>query len=257
MSRELAVLVENTWSPGASGCAIAGMLALRKRARRRGVSVTSGMVQEAGLPSPEEPTSAPPAVDSSPAVDAERELLEGCRDGRMAAFEELFRAHSPRMKSIALNLLGNVSDAEHVVQETFLKVYRSIGSFKGESALTTWVFRILINNCYDLRRRKQRRGGDQPELELGAEGTPDPAGPVSDHPLRVALERAIASLRPRFREVFLLAEVEGFKHQEIAGMLGISEANSKNLLFQAKRELRQVLKAHGSSVRAEQGSGAA
>ena len=101
-------------------------------------------------------------------------------------------------------------------------------------------------------RRKQRRGGDQPELELGAEGTPDPAVPASDHPLRVALERAITSLRPRFREVFLLAEVEGFKHQEIARMLGISEANSKNLLFQAKRELRQMLKAHEGSMRAEQ-----
>lgn len=130
------------------------------------------MTQEIGLPSPDEPTFAtPPATDSAVAADAERELLEGCRSGRMAAFEELFRTQSPRMKSLALNLLGNVSDAEDVVQETFLKVYRSIGSFKGESALTTWVFRILINNCYDLRRRKQRRGGDQPELELGAEGT--------------------------------------------------------------------------------------
>jgi len=170
----------------------------------------------------------------------------------MAAFEQLFRAQSPRMKSLALNLLGNVSDAEDVVQETFLKVYRGIGSFKGESALTTWVFRILINNCYDLRRRRQRRGGDQPELELGAEGTPDPVAPASDHPLRVALERAVATLRPRLREVFLLAEVEGFKHQEIAEMLGISEANSKNLLFQAKRELRQILKAHEGSMRAKQ-----
>jgi RNA polymerase sigma-70 factor (ECF subfamily) len=188
-------------------------------------------------------------VDRAAEAQTERDLLEGCRNGRMAAFEQLFLMQGPRMKSLALNLLGNVSDAEDVVQETFLKVYRSIGSFKGESALTTWVFRILINNCYDLRRRKQRRGGDQPELEIGAEGTPDPAVPAGDHPLRVALERAVAALKPRLREVFLLAEVEGFKHQEIGRMLGISEANSKNLLFQAKRELREILKAHPSVAR--------
>jgi RNA polymerase sigma-70 factor (ECF subfamily) len=225
MSWGTALLVENTWT-------------------------SWRMAQEIGLQSPEGSSSAlPPTVDSSADARAERELLEGCRNGRMAAFEQLFLMQGPRMKSLALNLLGNVADAEDVVQETFLKVYRSIGSFKGESALATWVFRILINNCYDLRRRKQRRGGDQPELELGAEGTPDPAVPASDHPLRVALERAVARLRPRLRDVFLLAEVEGFKHQEIGRMLGISEANSKNLLFQAKRELREILKAHPSVAR--------
>jgi RNA polymerase sigma-70 factor (ECF subfamily) len=203
------------------------------------------------LHSPEQPLPAGPQVsaDALAAEQAERELVEACRRGQMAAFEQLYHAQGGRMKSVALNLLGNPSDAEDAVQETFLKVYRSIGSFKGDSTLTTWVFRILINSCYDMRRRKQRRGGDQPELELGAEGTPDPAAPASDHPLRVALERAVAQLKPRLREVFLLAEVEGFRHLEIAGMLNISEANSKNLLFQAKRDLREMLRAHEGSVR--------
>jgi len=211
--------------------------------------------RELCLPKSDDPATpvARPAVEPSAATapPGERELVERCKSGALVAFEALFRAHSPRMKSIALSLLGNVADAEDAVQETFLKVYRSVGSFKGDSALSTWVFRILINNCYDMRRRKQRRGGDAGELEIGAEGTPELRAPSSDHPLRLALERAVAQLRPRYKEVFLLAEVEGFKHQEIAGMLGISEANSKNILFQAKRELRELLRGPGNAARME------
>lgn len=204
--------------------------------------------------SPIEPTpSATPHSDAEPsALQAERELVEGCRTGQIAAFEQLFRAHSPRMKSMALNLLGNPSDAEDAVQETFLKVYRGMAGFKGQSAFSTWIFRILINNCYDLRRRKQRRGGEAGEVELDGENAPELPVPASDHPLRMALERAVAQLRPRLREVFLLAEVEGFKHQEIGEMLGISETNSKNLLFQAKRELRELLRAHEGRARSGQ-----
>lgn len=201
---------------------------------------------ETPLPRPDDSLTSQAPRGESPAgtaPPAESALIEGCKSGRLSAFEELFVQHSPKMKSMALHLLSNTADAEDAVQETFLKVYRSVGSFKGQSSLATWMFRILINNCYDLRRRKMRRGGDAAELEIGAEGTPDLPAPKSDHPLRMALERAVAQLPSRQREVFLLAEVEGFKHLEIAGMLGISEANSKNILFQAKRSLREMLRA--------------
>ncbi len=171
-------------------------------------------------------------------LNAERDLVEACRSGSLAAFEQLYEAHGARMKSIALNLLGNISDAEDAVQESFLKVYRSIGNFRSQSAVSTWICRILLNVCYDLRRKRQRRQqtpGLGPDPEWG--GSADAA----DHPLRLTLEKSLSRLHPRTRAVFLLFEVEGFKHSEIAEILEIPEGTSKSLLFEAKQELRRLL----------------
>ena len=145
------------------------------------------------------------------------------------------------MKSVAMNLLGNAHDAEDVVQEVFLKVHRNIASFRGQSAFSTWMYRILLNACYDLRRKRMRRQ-ELPELEPTEDApAPEPPAPMSNHPLRLALERAVAELRPTLRSVFLLFEVEGFRHSEIAAMLQITETSSKNALYQAKQELRRIL----------------
>ena len=105
---------------------------------------------------------------SHPLAD-EAALLSGCRGGNMPAFDELYRTHGRKMKSLAYNLLGNVSDAEDVVQETFLKIHRGLANFKGESSFATWCYRILMNNCYDLRRKKMRRQEDQPGPLGGAQ----------------------------------------------------------------------------------------
>jgi RNA polymerase sigma-70 factor (ECF subfamily) len=126
------------------------------------------------------------------------------------------------------------------VQETFLKVQRSIGGFRGQSSFVTWTYRILINTCYDARRsrvRKKEVANDDSEDSP----RPEPRAPGAHPSLRMALERALASLTKHQRDVFLLYEVEGFHHAEIAGMLEITETASKNTLFQAKRNLRQVL----------------
>ena len=88
--------------------------------------------------------------------DREAELLEGCRAGDTAAFERLYEAHGARMKSVAANLLGDLADAEDAVQETFLKVYRGAASFRGGSMLSTWIYRVLVNSCYDLLRKRSR-----------------------------------------------------------------------------------------------------
>jgi RNA polymerase sigma-70 factor, ECF subfamily len=177
-------------------------------------------------------------------------LAAAWQAGDLRAFERLYRLHGGRMKSMARNLLGTASDAEDAVQETFLKIQRSISSFRGQSSFRTWSFRILINTCYDARRSRMRKkevSQDEPE---GAESAPrpEPRAPGSHPSLRLALERAVAQLTQQQREVFLMYEVEGLRHSEIAAVLDISETASKNTLFQAKKNLRQMLEAPRSSA---------
>jgi RNA polymerase sigma-70 factor, ECF subfamily len=168
-------------------------------------------------------------------------LAAACLRGDLRAYEELYRLQGARMKNLARNLLGTQNDAEDAVQETFLKVQRSIASFRGQSAFVTWTFRILVNTCHDMRRRRVRRKEDISQ-EAGEAFTPPESRAAGAHPsLRLALERAIATLTQRQRDVFLLYEVEGFRHAQIAGMLEITETVSKNTLFYAKKSLRQLL----------------
>ncbi len=178
---------------------------------------------------------------NAPLYTNEAAIVEACRRGEIAAFEHLFRKYGAKMKSVAFNLLGNPTDAEDAVQDAFLKVHRGIRNFRGQSAFSTWMYRILVNACYDMRRRGMRRLEEPaPEMPEGEE-LPHPPAPAVNHPLRMALESCVAKLSDAYRNVFLLYEVEGFAHGEIAEMLGISEGASKNRLFEAKRELRRML----------------
>ncbi len=180
-----------------------------------------------------------PAATTLP-VSEDAELAARCRAGDLTGYERLYQLHGARMKNVARNLLGNPIDAEDAVQETFLKVQRSVASFRGQSSFVTWTYRILINTCYDARRsrvRKKEVANDDSEDSP----RPEPRAPGAHPSLRMALERALATLTKHQRDVFLLYEVEGFHHAEIAGMLEITETASKNTLFQAKRNLRQVL----------------
>ena len=179
-----------------------------------------------------------PSSSEVPAEDSA--LAAACQAGDLHAYERLYSLHGRRMKNIARNLLGNPIDAEDAVQETFLKVQRGIATFRGQSSFVTWTFRILINTCYDARRSRMRK------KEVTSEGTeespvPEQRAPGAHPSLRLALERALANLTRHQRDVFLLYEVEGFRHAEIAGMLEITETASKNTLFQAKKNLRVML----------------
>ena len=174
-------------------------------------------------------------------------LAAACRAGDLHAYERLYRLQGARMRNLARNLLGTQSDAEDAVQETFLKVQRSITSFRGQSSFVTWTFRILVNTCHDLRRSRMRRKEFVPDEREDAAMPVEARAPGGHPSLKLALERAIAALTQQQRNVFLLYEVEGFHHAEIAAMLEITETASKNTLFQAKRNLRQTLEAPRSS----------
>jgi len=197
-------------------------------------------------PSGFEQGASPPAADLSLAAD-DASLAAACQAGDLRAFERLYHLHGSRMKGIARNLLGTTSDAEDAVQDTFLKIQRSIASFRGQSSFATWSFRILINTCYDARRSRMRKK-EVAHQEPDESPRPEPRA-ASAHPsLRIALERALAQLTRHQRDVFLLYEVEGFRHSEIASILDISETASKNTLFQAKKNLRRSLEAPRASA---------
>jgi RNA polymerase sigma-70 factor (ECF subfamily) len=150
-------------------------------------------------------------------------------------FEELFRTHGARMKSIAYNHLGSVADAEDAVQETFLKIHRGAGMFAGESSFATWAYRILINTCYDLLRKRKRRIDETPLDPL----VDDRSAVVADDNKRMMLRRLLDALPEQRRSVFTLFEIEGLSHAEIARILGITEANSKWILFSTKKQLQE------------------
>ena len=173
-------------------------------------------------------------------------LAAACLSGDLRAYERLYALHGVRMKNVARNILGNSTDAEDAVQETFLKVQRSIATFRGQSSFVTWTYRILMNTCYDARRSRLRKKEIANE-DSETSSFPEPRASGGHPTLRMALERALAKLTRHQRDVFLLYEVEGFHHAEIAGMLEITEAASKNTLFQAKKNLRSMLEPPRSS----------
>ena len=188
-----------------------------------------------------------PMRAAAEAASEDAALSAACQAGDLRAYERLYALHGAKMKNLARNVLGSTVDAEDAVQETFLKVQRSIASFRGQSSFVTWTYRILINTCYDARRSRLRK--KEVTTDDDSEETPriEPRAPGAHPSLRMALERALGKLTRHQRDVFLLYEVEGFRHAEIAGMLEITEAASKNTLFQAKKNLREMLEPPRSS----------
>lgn len=166
---------------------------------------------------------------------SEAHLLAACRQKDLRAFEHLYEIHGPRLKSVAYHIVGNRQDAEDAVQETFIKVFRSIQGFQGESGIGTWLYRILVNVCYDVARKRKREA--DPE-EHGIERRAAPTGQIG---LKVALDTALRKIHPKHRMVFLLFEVEGLRHADIAAILEVPEGTSKAWLFEAKKELKRML----------------
>jgi len=186
------------------------------------------------------PTMAMSAGGTGGVSSPDERLARACARGDAEAFETLYRDYGSRLKSIAFNHLGNLAEAEDAVQETFLRVHRSAASFTAQAAFSTWVCRILLNVCHDVIRRRSRRIEEAP-MDV-VEGRREDRAPGADDALRLTLRRLLGRLPAQRRTVFLLFEVEGMSHREIAEVLDIQESYSKWLLFATKRDLQRMLR---------------
>jgi RNA polymerase sigma-70 factor (ECF subfamily) len=179
-------------------------------------------------------------------VGGDREVVARCLAGDRDAFEGIYRQHAGRLYNLAWRMAGG-SGADDLLQEIFLQAYRKLGTYKGDSSLGTWLYRLAVNLCLDRLRSRQGRM-DQVTDSIDAEGAPEPAAagqPAELNVNRIDLERAIEELPPSYRAAFVLHDVEGYQHDEIARMLEISEGSSKSLLHKARRRLRTLLGARG------------
>jgi len=180
----------------------------------------------------------------APAPASDHALAQQAAAGDMAAFEELYARHNRRVYSLCLRMTGNVSEAEDLAQEAFIQLFRKIGSFRGESAFTTWLHRLTVNQVlmhFRKRNVKLELTTDDGEVPVQiVKGTENPRlMPVVD---RIALERAVGKLPPGYRTVFVLHDVEGHEHEEIAKILGCSVGTSKSQLHKARMKLRTLLR---------------
>ena len=174
---------------------------------------------------------------------ADVELAKRCRNGDAAAFEELYRQHAGRLYNMAFRMAGSSQEAEDLLQEVFLHAYRKLGSFRGDSSLGTWLYRLGMNQCLDYLRGRQAKM-KQATDSLDDEGAAELAAPMSPTPIavnRLDLERAIGRLPQGCRAAFLLHDVEGFEHNEVARILGVSEGTSKSQVHKARMKLRTML----------------
>jgi len=175
------------------------------------------------------------------------DLVKRAQQGDSEAFAALFHAHKARIYSVCLRMTNNAAEAEDLTQDAFLQVFRKITSFRGDSAFSTWLHRISVNTVLMHFRKKSlsqvsldepysNEDGSKMRREFGTRDT-DLTGCVD----RISLARAMTELPPGYRTIFLLHEVEGYEHKEIAEMLGCSVGNSKSQLHKAKLRIRELL----------------
>lgn len=169
------------------------------------------------------------------------DLVRQAQQGDQAAFQALYREHVGRVYALCLRLTADAAQAEEYTQDAFVRAWERLASFRGESAFSSWLHRLTVNVVFMNRRSARRR-----ELRVFATENPDALerpGRATEPGLRLDLEQAVAALPPGAREVFVLHDVEGYQHDEIAALTGIAVGTSKAQLFRARRLLRGMLDA--------------
>ena len=178
---------------------------------------------------------------------SEAEAIERAKQGDAEAFEILYNLHKRRVYSLCLRMTANAAEAEDLTQEAFMQLFRKIATFRGESAFSTWLHRMSVNVVLMQLRKKGlpvvpleddiETEEETPKKDFGAqdlalEGSID----------RLRLQNAIGKLPPGYRTIFVLHDVEGYEHNEIAGLVGCSIGNSKSQLHKARMKLRELLR---------------
>jgi RNA polymerase sigma-70 factor, ECF subfamily len=172
---------------------------------------------------------------------SEAELVARCQAGDVDAFETLYRSHAARIYALASRMAGSADEGEDLLQEIFLQAFRKLGSFNGDAAVGTWLYRLALNHCLDFVRSKRAKMGKVTDT-LDAETSIEPSARRDTPIARIDLERAMERLPPGCREAFVLHDVEGFDHKEVGRMLGIAEGTSKSQVFKARLKLRAFLR---------------
>ncbi|QYO66062.1 RNA polymerase sigma factor [Leptolyngbya sp. 7M] len=185
-----------------------------------------------------------PTEDKTAKADAtDIELCQLATDGNLSAFELLYQRYNRRTYSLCLRMTGSTTEAEDLTQEVFIQLFRKISSFRGDSAFSTWLHRLTVNQVLMFFRKrsvKNERVSEDGEMpEQIAIGSADPGKmQVID---RIALRNAIAELPKGYKRVFILHDIEGYEHEEVARQLGISVGTSKSQLHKARLKLRGLL----------------
>ncbi len=200
----------------------------------------SGEVEQLSILAPTLTLKRPPSVDRLALVELIRQSTEGNSD----AFGQLYELHKRHVYSLCLRMSANVSDAEDLTQDTFLQVHRKLNTFRGEAAFATWLHRLALNII--LKHLQKKRGNEVPLQTLTSENGVDGRTwePVTQDWVlteslnRIALENALASLAPGYETIFILHDIEGYEHNEIAEMLSCTTGSSKAQLFKARIKLR-------------------
>ena len=178
----------------------------------------------------------------------EAEAIRLAQQGNAEAFERLYQLHSRRVYSLCLRMVSNTAEAEDLTQEAFLQLFRKIATFRGESAFSTWLHRLAVNVVLMRLRKKTAIVSSLDEMTEPDEESSGPRRDFGGPDLRLAgsidrmnLQRAIEQLPQGYKSVFVLHDMQGYEHNEIAGIMGCSIGNSKSQLHKARMRLRELL----------------
>jgi RNA polymerase sigma-70 factor, ECF subfamily len=176
----------------------------------------------------------------------DEELLRAAASGEQTAFHDLMRRHEDRVFALALRMCGERADALDATQESFIRAFRQAGKFRGDSAFSTWLYRIAVNCCNDLLRKRKR--APVPEDDLPEPEAPSSASFEDRVAARIDVKEALAALNPDYREAVAMFDIGGIPYDEIARLTGVSVGTVKSRISRGRRRLAQLLEHPGSAA---------